>query len=53
MTVTTIQGLFFCLIPLGIFLLIKGIPKIIKSFNGKILLEMPLAEKSGQFFWAY
>lgn len=41
--------LFFCLIPIGVFLLVKGIRFLQKSLNGRVLLEMPYLQANGQF----
>ncbi|MGN7785084.1 hypothetical protein ACTJIJ_11175 [Niabella sp. 22666] len=41
--------LFFCLIPIGVFLLVKGIRLMRKSLNGVVLLEIPYLQKAGQF----
>ncbi len=41
--------LFFCLIPIGIFLLVKGIRLVQKSLGGTVLLEIPYLQKTGQF----
>lgn len=41
--------LFFCLIPIGIFLLVKGIRLVRKTLNGTVLLEIPYLQKTGQF----
>ncbi|GGG60207.1 hypothetical protein [Epilithonimonas arachidiradicis] len=49
MNILLIQILFFCLIPIGIFILVKAIQILIKTFNGKILLEIPYLHKGGQF----
>jgi hypothetical protein len=49
MSIILIRVLFFCLIPVGIFVLVKGIKLVRKSFNGAILLEMPYLQGSGQF----
>ena len=49
MNVLLLRVLFFCLTPLGIFILIKGITLIRKAFNGKILLEVPYLENGGEF----
>lgn len=49
MPITSIQILFFCLIPIGVFIMVKGIQLIRKAFNGKLLLEIPYLDKSGQF----
>lgn len=49
MNVILLRVLFFCLTPLGIFILIKGITLIRKAFKGKILLEVPYLENGGEF----
>ena len=49
MTVIILRILFFSLITLGVFILIKGIKLMQKSFNGAILLEIPYTQKNGQF----
>lgn len=49
MSITLIRILFFCLIPIGIFILIKGIQLIRKSFNGLLLLEISFLQQSGKF----
>jgi hypothetical protein len=49
MTVIYWRILFFSLIPAGIFLLVKGIQWIRRSFNGAVLLEIPYLQKNGQF----
>jgi hypothetical protein len=41
--------LFFCLIPVGVFLLIKGIGLIRKFLKSDILLEIPYLQKNGRF----
>ncbi|MGE9312254.1 hypothetical protein ACLOAU_11430 [Niabella sp. CJ426] len=41
--------LFFCLIPIGVFFLVKGIRLMRKSLNGVVLLEIPYLQKAGQF----
>jgi len=40
---------FFCLVPAGIFILVKGIQLISKAFNGVLLLALPFTQKSGAF----
>jgi hypothetical protein len=52
MSLLTIRILFFCLVPLGIFLLIKGIRLLRKSFTGELLLEISLEQKEGDFLIA-
>lgn len=49
MNLILIRILFFCLIPIGIFILIKAIQLFKKTFNGKILLEIPYLQIGGQF----
>ncbi|MGJ1286119.1 hypothetical protein ACR79P_09740 [Sphingobacterium spiritivorum] len=49
MTLLSLQILFFCLIPIGVFILIRGIQLIRKTFNGKIVLEIPYVQKAGTF----
>ena len=50
MEINYIRILFFCLIPIGVFALLKGIKLIRKSFNGAVLLEIPFSQLSGQFY---
>ena len=50
MEINYIRILFFCLIPIGIFVLIKGIKLMRRSFNGKVLLEIPFSQLNGQFY---
>ena len=49
MTLIYWRILFFCLVPVGVFILVKGIKLILKSFNGAILLDLPFTQKSGVF----
>lgn len=49
MTLEFLRVLLFCLIPIGIFILIFGIRRLRKSFSGTVLLEMPYMQKNGQF----
>ncbi len=49
MNLLLIRILFFCLIPIGIYILVKAIQIQNKTFNGKILIEIPYLEKGGQF----
>jgi len=49
MKLILIQILFFCLIPIGIFILIKAIQLLKKAFNGKIVLEIPYLQQGGRF----
>lgn len=41
--------LMFSMIPIGIFLLVKIIRMLKKTFNGKIIAEIPFQQKSGAF----
>ena len=43
------QFLFFCLIPVGILLLILSIKFVRKTFSGNIILEIPYTQKSAEF----
>ncbi|MFO7620545.1 MAG: hypothetical protein R6W81_04685 [Bacteroidales bacterium] len=43
------QILLFCLIPVGIILLILSIRLVNKTFSGNILLEIPYARKTAEF----
>ncbi|MFC6267838.1 hypothetical protein [Frigoriflavimonas asaccharolytica] len=52
MEINHIRILFFCLIPIGVFALLKGIKLIRKSFSGEVLLEIPFSQLSGQFYVA-
>ncbi|PIE50700.1 MAG: hypothetical protein CSA38_01660 [Flavobacteriales bacterium] len=49
MDILTKQFLFFGLMPIGIFLLVKGIKIIRKQIHSKPLLELPYLQKSGKF----
>ena len=49
MSKTVIQLFFFCLIPVGIFILIRAIRLVKKSFNGDIILEIPFSGKISDF----
>ena len=42
------QALFFCMIPLGILILIFSIKLLQKAFSGEIILEMPYSQKSAE-----
>ncbi len=44
-----INYLLFLLIPLGIFILLKAIRLVRTGFAGKVLLEIPFRQKSGDF----
>jgi hypothetical protein len=49
MTTILLRILFFLLIPLGIFFIVKGIKLARKAFSGAILLEIPYSQRTGQF----
>ena len=49
MNLTTIQILFFCLIPIGVFMLFKAIKLLQKVFNGKVVSEFAFAAKNAGF----
>ena len=42
------QALFFCMIPLGILILIFSIRLLQKAFSGEIILEIPYSQKSAE-----
>ncbi|MEI6412026.1 MAG: hypothetical protein WCR52_21725 [Bacteroidota bacterium] len=44
------QILLYCLIPIGMFMLYRGIVFMIKTYSGKILLEMPVTQKNDSFY---
>ncbi|WP_211224023.1 hypothetical protein [Flavobacterium tegetincola] len=44
-----IRIFFFCLMPIGAFLLYHGIKILRKSFNGKVMLEMQYLQQIGEF----
>ena len=43
------QVLFFCLIPVGIIILIFSIKFVQKTFSGNIILEIPYSQKYAEF----
>ncbi len=49
MKLLVLRLLFFGLVPIGIFIFIKGIRLIRKAFNGKVLLSIPYLQNDGQF----
>ena len=49
MNLILIRVLFFCLIPIGIFIFVKAIQILNKTFNGKILTEIQYLQSGGQF----
>lgn len=49
MLLLLIRILFFCLVPIGIFLLTKGIKLSQKHFSGEVVFEISYIQKSGRF----
>jgi hypothetical protein len=49
MQIIVLRIFLFCLIPIGILILIKTIKILKKSLNGDVILEMPLIKKNAQF----
>lgn len=49
MQILYIRIFFFCLMPIGAFILYKGIMILRKSLNGKVMLEMPYLQQTGEF----
>ncbi len=49
MSILLTRILLFCLIPPGALILYHGIKILRKSFNGKVMLEMPYLQKTGEF----
>ncbi len=49
MSTLLIRILLFCLIPIGAIILYHGIKLLRKSFNGKVLLEMPYLKQNAEF----
>jgi hypothetical protein len=49
MQTTLFQIFFFCLIPVGVFILIRAIKLLKKTFNGEIILEIPYSRKISTF----
>lgn len=47
--VPLIRVLFFCLVPIGIYLLVVSIGLVRKGFNGKIIVELPFATRRVNF----
>ncbi len=44
-----IRVLFFCLVPIGIYLLVVSIGLVRKGFGGKIIVELPFATRRVNF----
>ncbi|WP_345951101.1 hypothetical protein ABDD95_06530 [Mucilaginibacter sp. PAMB04274] len=49
MSLTIFRTLFFCLVPLGVFILIKAIRMLKDIFNGEVIAEKPFTEKEIHF----
>lgn len=49
MQILYIRIFFFCLMPIGAFILYHGIMILRKSLHGKVMLEMPYLQKTGEF----
>ena len=49
MSLLTIKILFFCLIPIGMLILSKGIKLLKKPLNGKVILSLHYSDKVGNF----
>jgi hypothetical protein len=49
MSLTLFRILFFCLVPVGFFILVKTIRMLKGIFNGRILVEIPFTQKEVKF----
>jgi hypothetical protein len=49
MTLLTVRILLFCLIPIGIFIMIKVIKLLMKNVNAPIIAETPFTQKEIEF----
>lgn len=49
MTLLTVRILLFCLIPIGIFIMVKAIKLLLKTVNGTIMTETPFTQKEIDF----
>jgi hypothetical protein len=49
MTITLFRILFFCLVPIGIFILVKTIRMLKKLFTGQVIAEIPFTQKEVVF----
>lgn len=49
MSLIVYRVLFFCLVPLGIFILVKAILMLRGIFSGKVMAEIPLTAKDAKF----
>ena len=49
MSLLTLKILLFCLVPIGIFILYKGVKLFRSAFTGQLLLELPYLDRMGYF----
>ncbi|QDW23376.1 hypothetical protein FFJ24_000425 [Pedobacter sp. KBS0701] len=49
MSLTIIRVLFFCLVPIGVFILVKAILMLKGIFNGEMIVEIPFTQKEVTF----
>ncbi len=49
MSVTAFRILCFCLVPVGIYLLVQTIRMLRKTFSGQVLAEVPLSQEAATF----
>lgn len=49
MSLLTLKILLFCLVPIGIFILYKGVKLFRSAFTGQVLLELPYLDRMGYF----
>jgi len=49
MTLLTVRILFFCLIPIGIIIMVKVVKLLIKNVNATIITETPFTQKEIEF----
>lgn len=49
MQLIIIKILFFCLIPIGVYIFLKAIKMLTKGFNGIMLIKIPYIQKEAQF----
>ena len=49
MSLLTLKILLFCLVPIGIFILYKGVKLFRNAFTGQVLLELPYLDRMGYF----
>ena len=49
MSLLTLKILLFCLVPIGIFILYKGVKLFRNAFTGQVLLELPYLDRMSYF----